>query len=1056
MSVILTKHLNSETLSQWIETNDGRYMAAYVDTTNRHVMIGYCNSDIFLTTEYPIQNSVDTGIVLRNLVTNPVITKRADGKVLMVIKEGYKATYIGATLDCYISNSGNGNDFVYYSNITSPYRSGATSSESIAPGLNIFTTKTGRILVNSGLCWGYSYSADFLDGNYVYSSDDNGLTWTRRYAFESFYASQGTRQMAQIPDGTLFFTDNIAGAETRLFYSSDDGSTWSKINNWNSTFSYMMSMFYDEDIDNLYALINGQGIYYIEKPTFDKVIDKSNWKLIEYVYLNEYGHQPITHLGRGKWSIIDYSINGGKSTHIYMSIYIPVRPIRNASYIVTGQLEEPKYTWENANTAYSPIINTTDYHPSCVKLNDGRILYMYLRNGVIYQSFAPNLQTFMSQNNSVSGEQIVLSNLSSARATVFKSPNNELFFTVTYTKTSTENVARVQIYKSALGDGSDWKLYSTVNSYAWDGTTTALDNTNSLGSGLPTFINGRWILGHVKFTSFLDALISYASISTSDDNGITWTLRATYSFGPFAGAYIDNFSRNIAYYKGELWWSYNGTYYMGLISIVKSSDNGTTWTTALHSENLFDVGTNWWNNSMIADTENLYAINGDNTANIVRKSTIKPTTFNDFVDTGIRLPIGDVVQYDAYSIFTMIDDKLIGMSGSHSADSGNKVMSITVTKPKLSRIRNLKLISDNSAQEINYDWAGSTAWYRPFATLDGSLTIAKKNNGNMMCVLTQQGRAYEGECSVGSLLTTDGSVTTWSEIPISTNGGYYAVSKVGNKLYLNVSDKGDINGSRPASHKLYVSNSGNGGDWEYYSTISTFNRTGIDERNGNNSENMNGVGCITILPNGRWVIPCGFFNLIFEELGQNYGVFTSDDNGLTWIRRHTMYAYGFGGDYYEQGCPKHIATDTKGNLYVAWGANQGGLDIEFCRSSDNGSTWTQTWTEDTWGWVEYYANEFDMISNNKGGLYLFTVSDGAYNTIFELPTPDTIPSTKIKVKDLPYYNNDNEANTTMQEIDGRLYITKNNMILGLAIEKLNHVRSMKYKNINEDWIGITI
>ena len=117
----------------------------------------------------------------------------------------------------------------------------------------------------------------------------------------------------------------------------------------------------------------------------------------------------------------------------------------------TSSFQETLFEWEDQLTSYNPRVGSADYHPSAVKLDDGRILYMYSRgttNAAIYQSFAPDLHTFISQDDSVTGEQSVLTGLDYPRATVFHDPNGSLFFAVAYRrKTGVDTTARVEIYK---------------------------------------------------------------------------------------------------------------------------------------------------------------------------------------------------------------------------------------------------------------------------------------------------------------------------------------------------------------------------------------------------------------------------------------------------------------------------------------------------------------------------------------------------------------------------------------------------------------------------------
>jgi len=349
----------------------------------------------------------------------------------------------------------------------------------------------------------------------------------------------------------------------------------------------------------------------------------------------------------------------------------------------------------------------------------------------------------------------------------------------------------------------------------------------------------------------------------------------------------------------------------------------------------------------------------------------------------------------------------------------------------------------------SYQWDIANTWYKPSTTLAGDLTIAKKTNGKIICVLTQQGIFYEGECAdINALTSQNDSVVNWTQINIINTGGYCAVSKVGNKLYLCVTDKG-IKGTRNASTTLYVSDTGNGGDWVYYTTISSLDVSNIENFNGSYAENFNGAGCITVLKSGRWVIPCGIFTNYYNYLCQQYKILTSDDNGITWVARYTFSFYVLAHVYYEQGIPKHVI-QVSTNLYLACAGFTGsGINLQLIKSVDNGITWNTILEENvnTWGGDTYWK-DFEVISNNNEGLYLITNSDpNGYLRIYEIPNLN-LPTEKIIIKDLTNLNIRPYTNQSVQEIDNKLLITKKNNVLG--IDCINASLSVKSINISRN------
>jgi len=313
----------------------------------------------------------------------------------------------------------------------------------------------------------------------------------------------------------------------------------------------------------------------------------------------------------------------------------------------------------------------------------------------------------------------------------------------------------------------------------------------------------------------------------------------------------------------------------------------------------------------------------------------------------------------------------------------------------------------------SYQWDIANTWYKPSTTLVGDLTIAKKTNGKLICVLTQRGTFYEGECAdINALTSQNDSAINWVQINIINTGGYCAVSRVGDYLYLCVTDNG---GANPASTKLYKSSSGNGGDWVYYSTISAYGAAVTE----GTSIDLNGSGCITVLSNGRWVIPCGKFMSYFGT-SQQYWIYASDDNGLTWVEKTLLPAYigAYNFALYSQGCPKHVAVDTNGNLYVGYTANDAGNKLKIGISTNNGDTWSIYEKGVSTG-------NYEMISNRVGGLFIYG------NSIYNIEDALNNFDTRTLLKTIG-----DGSNPTMQVIDNKMIITKGNYVLGVSTIKI--------------------
>lgn len=322
------------------------------------------------------------------------------------------------------------------------------------------------------------------------------------------------------------------------------------------------------------------------------------------------------------------------------------------------------FDWKESYTAYNPHTGNLDYHPSCAELSDLRLLYMYSRGNTLYQAYIADVDTFISQNGSVLSEQIVLNDIYNPRASLFKAPDGGLYFIVAYTQTTSVKTAKLEVYKSALGDGSDWALYSTINSTSW--STGPVIPAERLSVGIPYFIGNKWVLPHIDFFNSSGNLCGRLAISVSINNGLTWTKKATYSSGTAAAQYTNFGSRNIGRLKNELWWAWTGSYGTLYTHYVKSTDDGETWTEVFTTSvsDLYTV-------SFISDLSGIFAIavNKSAPSKVYKAETIQ--SWNSFVQV-TSLPVGDSTYYNNGLAAIEIGSILVVMSG--SPDFGVKVL----------------------------------------------------------------------------------------------------------------------------------------------------------------------------------------------------------------------------------------------------------------------------------------------------------------------------------------------------------------------------------------------
>lgn len=223
---------------------------------------------------------------------------------------------------------------------------------------------------------------------------------------------------------------------------------------------------------------------------------------------------------------------------------------------------------------------------SAVLLDDGRVLYMWCVGpgvGAHYQGYAPNLTNFLTLDNSVVPDPPLLTGMSGYdHSSVFFAPDGELYSIQASAGGWGGNPFRrkVEIWHSP-DDGATWNVHGVMQ----DISTVGADGNNTEAVGEPFFVTsgpnaGRWVVSAPYYDNFSIGGSSVnrtrPAVWTSDDNGVTWTLRATEGRGPL-GLSTDGESRNINRHDGDLWWAMHSQATAGGFSIYSSSDEGTTW-----------------------------------------------------------------------------------------------------------------------------------------------------------------------------------------------------------------------------------------------------------------------------------------------------------------------------------------------------------------------------------------------------------------------------------------------------------------------------------------------
>lgn len=272
----------TQAISNWVLTTDGRYMCCWLDVTTCELITGYSVDLDFLSVNYAIESVVVTpSIVVTYATGSPTsLCRRSDGKVLLFVVN----LDLDSWVKCYISASGNGDDWAFYSLV---YDSGIASnvSDKMAGYVAIpIILPSGRLVLL------------FIAGTIVYGSniptcmcaisDNNGVSWIiTNYVVRSGVCGAG--QICLLPDGSMFFSWSFSVGTEYLLKSLDSGATWTEVASWTTTFAnsglhgWFMSYYYDPITTTAYAYSDYGGfIAYLENPTGSNFSDITAWTIL--------------------------------------------------------------------------------------------------------------------------------------------------------------------------------------------------------------------------------------------------------------------------------------------------------------------------------------------------------------------------------------------------------------------------------------------------------------------------------------------------------------------------------------------------------------------------------------------------------------------------------------------------------------------------------------------------------------------------------------------------------------------------------------------------------
>ena len=275
-------------LCNWVQKTNGEYMSAYVNSSTKEIITATCADTSFLTSNYGVDSIAGSGFYVSAVssVAQCTLCKRPDGKVLLIVAD--HAVGLTNVVVCYISNSGNGDDWAFYSNALTNTAPTAVSGTDFG-FVGTCITETGRIVLPGSM--GYYISGySFLIAR-VLVSDDNGLTWTTTLTTSYVQGVRASGAVTQLPDGTIVFY-RVQGSGSAYFtYSINNGASWNSVD-ISDDFSdalvdnvYGFSFYYDALSGKLYGHCNGvigaSGFYYLDAPTVSNLCNKADWKQIE-------------------------------------------------------------------------------------------------------------------------------------------------------------------------------------------------------------------------------------------------------------------------------------------------------------------------------------------------------------------------------------------------------------------------------------------------------------------------------------------------------------------------------------------------------------------------------------------------------------------------------------------------------------------------------------------------------------------------------------------------------------------------------------------------------
>jgi len=292
-------------------------------------------------------------------------------------------------------------------------------------------------------------------------------------------------------------------------------------------------------------------------------------------------------------------------------------------------------------------------------------------------------------------------------------------------------------------------------------------------------------------------------------------------------------------------------------------------------------------------------------------------------------------------------------------------------------------------------FSGRTRWFSSFAQCrDGRIIFsffdyAYSEAVNYSRVTYGHATSYQTFLVAGGVSNI---VYAFTDASRSMRGSFYNVD---DDLYLAVSSR-TASGAGWFKAEIYKSASGNGvdedgvPDWSLYGTVWEWYYP--DGYFFGDNFNM-GTPYIT---GGRWIIttPCIYIGLCPMY---HAGIYTSDDEGVTWTQRYHRGIGAIGGAYTENA--SRTIVEFNGSLYATVEGNTS--NGVMMRGNSNGSFWESLYQFSVVGWIQSRGHAL-MNSGNGFLQMLIDCYGGEWILVYSTTDPDVIETQGGWVKTKEY------------------------------------------------------